>query len=91
MALVNGDATVVLGEGIRLFQIRVPPSLAGQPLSRTGIGSRTGLSVVAVEEREAFTTQLTAETLLPRGGTLLMLGDVDQRQQFAEAFERAGG
>ena len=52
MSLVNGDSTVMLGEGVRLFQVRVPPSLAGQPLSKTGIGSLTGLSVVAIEERE---------------------------------------
>jgi voltage-gated potassium channel len=90
MSLVNGDATVMLGEGVRLFEVRVPPSLAGQPLSKTGIGSRTGLSVVAIEEKQIVTTQLTSETLLPEGGTLLMLGNDDQRRQFAEAFEQAG-
>ena len=57
MSLVSGDATVMLGEGVRLFEVRVPPSLAGQPLSKTGIGSRTGLSVVAMEEqRDAHDT-----------------------------------
>ena len=91
MSLVNGDATVMLGEGVRLFQVRVPPSLAGQPLAKTGIGSRTGLSVVAMEEEETLTTQLTAETVLPEGGTMLMLGNADQRQRFAEAFEEASG
>jgi Trk K+ transport system NAD-binding subunit len=89
MSLVNGDSTVMLGEGVRLFQVRVPPSLAGQPISKTGIGSRTGLSVVAIEEQEVVTTQLTAETILPRSGTLLMLGNVDQRQRFAAVFEQA--
>jgi voltage-gated potassium channel len=91
MSLVNGDATVMLGEGVRLFQVRVPASLAGQPLAKTGIGSRTGLSVVAMEHMEALTTQMTAETVLPEGGTMLMLGNADQRQRFAEAFEQAGG
>jgi len=91
MSLVNGDATVVLGEGVRLFEVRVPPSLAGQPLSMTGIGSRTGLSVVAIEQQDVTTTQLTTETLLPNGGTLLMLGNMEQRQKFADAFEQGGG
>jgi Trk K+ transport system NAD-binding subunit len=89
MSLVNGDSTVMLGEGVRLFQIRVPPSLAGQPISKAGIGSRTGLSVVAIEQQEVVTTQLTADTVLAHGSTLLMLGNEDQRQQFAEAFEQA--
>ena len=68
----------------------MPPSLAGQPLSKTGIGSRTGLSVVAVEEQEALTTQLTAETVLPKDGKLLMLGSAGQHQRFVEAFDHTG-
>jgi voltage-gated potassium channel len=91
MSLVTGDAPVILGEGVRLFEVRVPASLAGQPLARTGIGSQTGLSVVAMEKQGSLTTQLTAETVLPKGGTLLMLGNLDQRQKFAEAFEGAAG
>ncbi len=93
MSLVSGDAAVILGEGIRLFELRVPASLAGQPLSKSGIGSRTGLSVVAVETGDAartMRTQLTGDTVLPDGGTLVMLGNASQRQRFAEAFERAG-
>jgi Trk K+ transport system NAD-binding subunit len=90
MSLVSGDAAVTLGEGVRLFELRVPPSLAGQPLSETGIGSRTGLSVVAVEEQETLTTQLTGETVLPPGGKLLMLGSDGQRQRFVEAFDGTG-
>jgi Trk K+ transport system NAD-binding subunit len=89
MSLASGDATLILGEGVRLFQIDVPASLAGQPLSKTGIGSRTGLSVVAVEQRDKLTTQLTAETVLPPDGTLLMLGSSEQRARFAKEFEDA--
>ena len=88
MSLVNGGATVTLGEGVRLFEVPVPPSLAGQPLSRTGIGSRTGLSVVAILHQGDLTTQLTGETVLTKGGTIVMLGDANQRQQFADAFEK---
>jgi voltage-gated potassium channel len=87
MSLVNDAATVMLGEGVRLFEVRVPPSLVGRPLSQTGIGSRTGLSIVAIEDQQTLTTQLTGETLLPKAGTLLILGNADQRQRFAEAFE----
>lgn len=89
MTLVSGDAAVTLGEGVRLFELDVPPSLARQPLSKTGIGSRTGLSVVAIEGRDALTTQLTADTVLPEGGKLVMLGSAGQRKAFAAAFEHA--
>ena len=69
MSLVNGDATVVLGEGVRLFEVRVPPSLAGQPLAQTGIGSRTGLSVVAMEDARAHDTADRRDRASHRGCT----------------------
>jgi voltage-gated potassium channel len=69
----------------------VPPSLAGRPLAQTGIGSRTGLSVVAMEREGRLTTQLTGEALLLKGSTLVMLGNLDQRQKFAETFEDVAG
>jgi Trk K+ transport system NAD-binding subunit len=89
MALVTGDTPVILGEGVRLFEVPVPASLAERPLSQSAIGSRTGLSVMAMEQHGAVTTQLTSETVLPRDATLLMLGNIEQRQQFAAAFEKS--
>jgi Trk K+ transport system NAD-binding subunit len=90
MSLVSGDQTMLLGEGVRLFERRVPASLAGMPLSKSGIGSRTGLSVVALEEGDRLTTQLTADMVLPKGGKLLMLGSEEQQQRFMEAFDGSG-
>jgi voltage-gated potassium channel len=88
MSLVEGHEPVLLGEGVRLFPIPVPPSLAGSPLRDSGIGSQTGMSVVALRVEGQMVTQLTSETLLPEGAELLMLGSLDQRRRFAEAFER---
>jgi voltage-gated potassium channel len=52
MALLNGRPPVLFGEGVELFDITVPASLAGRPLRDTAIGSRTGLSVVAIEHEQ---------------------------------------
>ena len=68
--------------------IPVPRSLAGKRLADSAIGSSTGMSVVALEHGPTLTTTLTREMPLPAGGTLLMLGSLDQRQAFAEAFEK---
>ena len=87
MSLLSGHAPVLLGEGVQLFEVNVPTGLADRPLRETGIGSRTGMSVVALEQGGQFVTQLTSETVLPATGRLLLLGSSDQRQVFAEAFE----
>ena len=88
MSLLRGYELVLLGEGVELFSIPVPPSLAGHPLRDTGIGSRTGMSVVALQIGERVVTPLTAETLLPEQAALLMLGSLEQRKEFGELFEK---
>ena len=49
MSLLRGYPPVRLGEGVELFALSVPDSIAGRPLKDSGIGSRTGLSVVALQ------------------------------------------
>jgi len=88
MSLLRGHELVLLGEGVELFSIPVPASLTGRPLRESGIGSRTGMSVVALQVGDQILTNLTAETTLPRGGMLLMLGSLEQRDAFAEMFEK---
>lgn len=91
MSLLDGHEPVLLGEGVRLFSLAVPPALAGRPLHDSGIGSRTGMSVVAVRREDRVVGTLTADTVLPAGGELLMLGSLRQRRAFADAFGRRGG
>ncbi|MDO8835920.1 MAG: NAD-binding protein [Vicinamibacterales bacterium] len=88
MSLVRGHELLVLGEGVELFTIPVPASLARQALRDTGIGSLTGMSVVAVKRGDHVQTDLTGEDVLPHDAVLVVLGSLDQRRQFTEAFER---
>jgi K+/H+ antiporter YhaU regulatory subunit KhtT len=87
ISLLRGYELVVLGEGVELFSIAVPRSLRGKRLGQSGIGSDTGMSVVALEQNGELLTPLTGETLLPAGATLLMLGSLEQRRRFGELFE----
>ena len=88
MSIVRGYELVLLGEGVELFSVPVPSSLAGRPLRDSGIGSKTGMSVVALQRGSQLITQLTSETLLGRDATLLMLGSLEQRRTFGELFEK---
>ena len=90
ISALRGYELVVLGEGVELFSIPVPASLRGRRLADSGIGSATGMSVVALERGGALVTRLTAQTPLEADSLLLMLGSLEQRRKFAELFEKAG-
>jgi Trk K+ transport system NAD-binding subunit len=89
MSLLRGYELVVLGEGVELFSVQVPPTLRGRPLADSNIGSATGLSVVAIDRNGALETRLTNQTVLDPGATLLMLGSLEQRRKFSELFEKS--
>ncbi len=85
-SIVKGKELILLGEGLNLFSLPLPHSLIGKKLAETGIGARTGLTVIALQQNGEVTTHLNGSTVLHAGTELLMLGDLQQRREFVEHF-----
>ncbi|MFQ5918312.1 MAG: cation:proton antiporter regulatory subunit, partial [Candidatus Binatia bacterium] len=66
--------------------VLLPSSLAGHTLSESGISSRTGLSVIGIQQDGRIVTNPPSSTRLQEGSDLLMLGSTRQRQAFTETF-----
>jgi voltage-gated potassium channel len=88
LSLLQGKEQVVLGEGVDLFYVSLPRSLEGKKLAESGIGARTGLNVIAINQDGNVVTNPRASMTLSAGCELVMLGNADQRQEFAEIFEK---
>ncbi len=88
-ALIRGRETVILGEGVALFTRPLSAELAGRTLQQSAIGARSGLVVLAVQDGDHFLTELHSGTVLPAGSELVMIGNLEQRRAFSEAFGRA--
>ena len=86
VSLVAGHELVILGEGVDLFSLRLPSSLENRKLADTGIGSRTGMSVVALRQEGRLVTHLRGEMRLRAGTELIVFGSVRQRRAFTDAF-----
>ncbi len=86
ISLIEGHELVMLEEDVDLFSVQLPPSLANKTLAESGIGSRTGLSVVAVQQDGQLVTNLRATMRLEAGAQLTMLGTGQQRRAFADTF-----
>lgn len=86
LSISKGQELNILGEGIRLFTVAIPPAIAGKTLGDSGIGAKTGLSVIALKEDGRTTTLLSADTLLPHGAEIIMLGNIQMRNKFNELY-----
>ena len=86
-SIVQGRELVVLGEGVDLFYVPLPPSLADKTLADAGIGARTGLNVIGVQKDGQIDTNLPPDRRLVKGSTLLALGSAEQRERFGEVYD----
>ncbi len=84
---VLGRELVVLGEGVELFYQPTPATLEGQTLAESGIGAKTGLTVIAIEKDGQVVTNPSAHDRLGRAARLIMIGSPAQRAEFANHFE----
>jgi voltage-gated potassium channel len=85
-SLVAGRELVVLGEGVDLFYLRLPPSLAGKTLAGAEIGAKTGLNVIALQEDGEVVTDLSPDKRLTRGSTMLAIGSQGQRERYGAVY-----
>lgn len=83
---LKGHETVTVGEGVDLFTRPVPQSYRGKTLEESGIGTRTGLCVVALRTENELISQLHMGTILHPDGELVLMGTVEQRRTFTEEF-----
>jgi voltage-gated potassium channel len=86
-ALLRGHELVVLGEGIELHEMRIPPSLVGKDLAASGIATKTGLNVIAIQDSTHMITNPVANTVLEAGSRLVMIGDRSQLETFQKTYE----
>lgn len=85
-AYLFGREPVMVGEGAEFFSVKVPAGLEGKSLAESGIGAKTGLVVIAVEDSGKTMTNPPAQTLLNGPARLLMLGTNEQREHFNTVF-----
>jgi len=85
-AQLHARELLVLGDGVELFVVPVPPSLVGQRLADCTIPQRTGLTVVGMQQKGRTVTTPPPSVTLLDGNELFMLGSNEQRQAFTDEF-----
>ena len=85
-SIVQGRELVMLGEGVDLFYVPLPPALADKMLAEAEIGARTGLNVIALQEDGRIVTNLPPNQRLTEGSALVVLGSAEQRERFDAVY-----
>lgn len=85
---LRGSDTLLLAEGVNVFPVQVPASLAGRTLGDCAIRAETGCTVIAVELAGKRIINPSRETLLPEEGELILIGTLEAEERFVRRFVR---
>jgi Trk K+ transport system NAD-binding subunit len=85
-AHLHSRELLILGEGFELLSVVLPRSLAGKTLGESAIETRTGLTIIAIQQNGRMIGNPAASTPLTKDTELVMLGSTQSRQTFAQTF-----
>lgn len=84
LSLIHGRELVVLGEGVEMRSVTVPPALVGRTLAESGIGALFQVNVVAVRCPDGDRFSASPSTILESGSELLLVADPERMASFLE-------
>ncbi len=84
--VLNPDEISMFTEGLNIFNLSVPRSLAGKTLIKSNIRESTGCSVIALKKREGLV--VGPDPALPLDGEdeLILIGTTESEQRFLKLF-----
>jgi len=84
---MNQDA-LMLVEGITLFRVTTPRSLAGVTLAQSGIRQDTGCSVVAIRSEGKLTINPDPFEIIRQDSEMIVIGTYENERKFLRMFPR---
>jgi voltage-gated potassium channel len=77
---------LMLAEGLNIFELRTPPSLAGKTLAEAEIRRHSGCTVVAIRQADTMIINPQPDTRLPAGSEMVVIGTVESEKRFLEKY-----
>jgi len=84
--LLNPDEITMFTEGLNIFSLTVPESLAGKTLVKSNIRELTGCSVIALKKEKILVAGPDPALPLDGQDELILIGTTDSERKFLELF-----
>jgi Trk K+ transport system NAD-binding subunit len=84
--LLKRSDVLMIAEGLDVFKVCVPVSLAGQTITETPIRSLTGCSVIGLNSNGQMHINPDPHQPLPKDGEIILIGTVEAENRFLEQY-----
>ena len=86
MNLLRRSKILMITEGLDIFRVEVPPSLAGRRVVESGIREGSGCNIVAITTDEGRKIVPSGGDVLHAGAELVLIGSLEAEERFMEMF-----
>jgi voltage-gated potassium channel len=80
--VLTRDNVLMVAEGLNVFKVKTPASLAGKRLADSGIRSETGCNVVAFTAEEGMAINPSPDEVLKKDGEIILIGTAESEECF---------
>lgn len=80
---------VMIAEGLDVFKLPVPESIAGKTLVEADIRQKTGCTVIGIDRDEKTITNPHPHSEIPAGGEIVLIGSAEGATAFLDTFSNA--
>ena len=84
--LLHRSDVLLLAEGLDVFKVPVPASLAGKTLVNSFLRKETGCSVIAIDAGNGAQVNPHPGTTLPPDAEIILIGSVESEQRFLNRY-----
>ncbi len=84
--LLRRSDVLMVTEGLNVFEVELPPYLAGQTITETAICQVTGCSVIAVNDDDGMHINPDPDWPLPPKANMILIGTADAEASFLERY-----
>ena len=84
--LLHRSDVLLLAEGLDVFKVPVPASLAGKTLANSSLRKETGCSVIAIDTRNGAQVNPHPGTTLPSNAEIILIGSVESERRFLDRY-----
>lgn len=84
--LLHRSDLLMIAEGLDVFKVPVPSSLAGKTIAEANIRHRTTCSVIGIDDHDKTMTNPGPESTFPEGGEIVLIGTPSGEAEFLRLF-----
>lgn len=84
--LLQRSDILLLAEGLDVFKVPVPPSLAGKTLAESDVRKETGCSVIAIDGGNGAEVNPHPGNAIPADAEIIVIGSAESEQRFLARY-----